>query len=100
MKKVRCSYLGAKVSAKIIILSDKEGVTPRPKRAKTSGLVPKARKVMVEVGKSADSTAELLEAIHQQNSMLRELLIFQEQTALATSLRGNCGREQCWFRWL
>jgi hypothetical protein len=89
MKKVMCSYLGAKASAEIIISSDEEGAMPRPKWAKTLGLVPKAGKVTVEVGKSADSMAKLLEAIHQQNSLLRELLIFQEQTALATSLQAQ-----------
>jgi hypothetical protein len=45
-KKVRYSFLGAKRSAKIIVSSDEEeGETPRPKRAKTSGIAPRAGKV-------------------------------------------------------
>jgi hypothetical protein len=43
-------------------------------------------KVWVEVGKSAEGSAEILEEIQQQNVLLRELLIFQEQSSIATAL--------------
>jgi hypothetical protein len=59
-KKVRCSYLGAKPSAEIIVSfvsSNEEVATPRPKRPKTAGIVPKARPVSVVVGKSAKGLA-------------------------------------------
>jgi hypothetical protein len=85
-KKVRCSYMGTKPSAEFILSSDEEVVIPRPKKAKTSGLVLRAGKVSVEVRKSADGPAKILDAIWQQNTLLCELLIFQEQTALATSV--------------
>jgi hypothetical protein len=91
-KKVRCSSLGAKPSAKISIPSGEEEATPRPKKAKTSGILPKAGKVSVEIGKSADGSAEILDVIRQQNALLNELLIFQEQTALATSLQAQWAR--------
>jgi hypothetical protein len=86
-KKVRCSYLGAKSSAEMIISSDDEGVMPRLKKAKASGLVPKAGKVTVEVKKPTDGMAELLDAIQHQNTLLGELLLYQKQTALATCLQ-------------
>jgi hypothetical protein len=86
-KKVRCSFLGAKPSAEVIVSSD-EGATPRQKKAKTLGLVPKAGLVTVEV-KKPEWTVELLDAIREQNSLLRDLLIFQEQTSLATALQAE-----------
>jgi hypothetical protein len=48
-------------------------VTPRLKKAKTLGVVPKAGKVLVEVGKSANGSAEILDVIWQQNLLLRNL---------------------------
>jgi hypothetical protein len=91
-KKVRCSFLGAKPSAELIVSSDEEGATPRPKKPKTSGIVPKAGKVSVEVSRSADGSAKILNAIRQQNSLLSELLIFQEQSAIATALLSEWAR--------
>jgi hypothetical protein len=91
-KRVQCSYLGAKVLAEIIISSDEEVAMPRPKKAKTSGMVPKAGKVSVEVGRLADGSAEILNAIQQQNSLLGQLLGFQQQTALATRLQVEWAR--------
>jgi hypothetical protein len=85
-KKVRCSFLGGKPSAEIILSSDEEVATARPKKPKASGIVPKAGKVSVEVTRSADGSAEILDAIRQQNSLLNDLLIFQEQSAIATAL--------------
>jgi hypothetical protein len=85
-KNVWCSYLGAKPLAEIIVSSDEEVAMPRPKKAKTSGIVPKAGPVSVMVGKSADGSAEILDAIRQQNGLINELLVLQEQLALATSL--------------
>jgi hypothetical protein len=90
-KKVRCSFLGVKPSAEIILSSD-EGATPRPKRAKMSGLVPKAGPVTVEVKKPTEGTVELLDAIREQNALLRDLLIYQEQSALATALQAEWAR--------
>jgi hypothetical protein len=91
-KKVRCSFLGGKPSAEIILLSDEEVATPRPKKPKASGIVPKAGKVSVEVTRSADGSAEILDAIRQQNSLLSNLLIFQEQSAIATALLSEWAR--------
>jgi hypothetical protein len=88
-KKVQCSYLGAKPSAKVIILSNEEDARPRPKKAKMSGLVPKARKVSAQVGELADRSVEILDAIWHQNALLGELLLYQEQTALATHLQAK-----------
>jgi hypothetical protein len=85
-KKVRCSHLGAKPSAEIVVSSDEEVATPRPKKPKASGIVLKAGKVSVEVGKTADGSAEILDAIRQQNSLLNNLLIYQEQSAIATAI--------------
>jgi hypothetical protein len=90
-KKVRCSFLGAKPSAEVIVSSD-DGVTPRPKKAKTSGLVPKAWPVTVEVKKPAEGTVELLDTIREQNTLLRDLLIYQEQLALANALQAEWAR--------
>jgi hypothetical protein len=87
-KKVQCSFLGAKPSAEVIISSD-ERLTPRPKKAKTSGLGPKAGPVTVEVKKPAEGMVELLDAIREQNALLRDLLIYQEQSALATALQAE-----------
>jgi hypothetical protein len=86
-KKVRCSYLGVKPLDEIIILSKEEGTTPKPQKAKMSGVVPKAGKVSVEIGKLANSSAEILKAIRQQNSLLGELLGYQQQTAIASQMR-------------
>jgi hypothetical protein len=72
--------------AEIILLSDEEVATPRPKKPKSSGIVPKAGKVSVEVMRSVDPLAEILDAIRQQNSLLNDLLVFQEQSAIATGL--------------
>jgi hypothetical protein len=88
-KKVRCSFLGEKPSAAEVIASSDEGATPRPKKAKTSGLVLKAGPVTVEVKKPAEGTVELLNAIREQNALLRDLLIYQEQSALATALQAE-----------
>jgi hypothetical protein len=49
-------------------------------------IAPRAGKVWVEVGKLAEGTAKILEEIQKQNALLRELLIFQEQSAIATAL--------------
>jgi hypothetical protein len=78
-KKVRCSFLGGKPSAEVNLSSDEEVTTPRPKKPKASGIVPKAGKVSVEVARSADGSAKILDAIRQQNLLLNDLLIFQEQ---------------------
>jgi hypothetical protein len=91
-KKVRCSHLGAKPSAEIVVSSDEEVTTPRPKKPKASGIVPKAGKVLVEVGKMADGSAEILDAIRQQNSLLNDLLIYQEQSAIATAILSEWAR--------
>jgi hypothetical protein len=91
-KKVRCSYLGAKKSVEVILSSDEEGATPRPKRPKTSGIAPRAGKVWVEVGKTAEGSAEILDEIRKQNALLRELLIFQEQSSVATALISSWAR--------
>jgi hypothetical protein len=40
----------------------------------------------VEVGNTADGSAEILDAIRQQNSLLNDLLIYQEQAAIATAI--------------
>jgi hypothetical protein len=90
-KKVRCSHLGAKQSAEIVVSSDEEVVTPRPKKPKVSGIVPKAGKVSVEVG-STDGLAEILDAIRQQNSLLNDLLIYQQQAAIATAILAEWAR--------
>jgi hypothetical protein len=91
-KKVRCSHLGAKPSAEIIVSSDEEVVTPRPKKPKASGIVPKAGKVEVEVGTTTDGSAEILDAIRQQNSLLNDLLIYQQQAAIATAILAEWAR--------
>jgi hypothetical protein len=89
IKKVRCSFLGAKPSVEVIVSSDEEGARLRLKGAKMAGLVPKAGKVSVMVGKPTDGSAEIRDTIRQQNSLLRELLILQEQTALATCFQAE-----------
>jgi hypothetical protein len=91
-KKVRCSFLGAKPLAEIIVSSDEEGATPRPKKPKASGIIPKAGKVSVEVGKTAEGSAEILDAIRHQNALLSELLVFQEQSAIGTALLSEWAR--------
>jgi hypothetical protein len=91
-KKVQCSFRGAKPWAEIILSSDEEVTTPRPKKPKTSGIVPKAGKVSVEVVKLAKGSAEILDAIWHQNALLSELLIFQEQSAIATALLSEWAR--------
>jgi hypothetical protein len=63
-------------------------VTPKAKKVKTSGIVPKARPVSVMVGTSA----EIIDAIQEQDALLNELLIFQEKMALATSLQAQWAR--------
>jgi hypothetical protein len=73
-------------------LSYEEGVTPRPKNPKASGIVPKAGKVSVEVGQTAEGSAEILDAIRHQNALLSELLIFQEQSAIGTALLSEWAR--------
>jgi hypothetical protein len=88
-KKVRCSFLGAKPSAEIIVSSDEEGATPRPK---ASGIIPKDGKVSVEVGKMAEGSAEILDAIRHQNALLSELLVFQQQSAIGTALLSEWAR--------
>jgi hypothetical protein len=85
-KKVRCSHLGAKPLAEIVVSSDEEVATPRPKKPKASGILQKAGKVSVEVGSTADGSAEILDAIRQQNSLLNDLLIYQQQAAIATAI--------------
>jgi hypothetical protein len=90
-KKVRCSHLGAK-SAEIVVSSDEEVATPRPKKPKASGIVPKAGKVSVEVGKTAEGSAEILDAIRHQNALLSELLVFQQQSAIGTALLSEWAR--------
>jgi hypothetical protein len=67
-KKVWCSFLGTKPSVKVIVSSDKEVVTARPKKAKTLGIMPRAGKVLVEVGKLAEGSVEILNAIQQLNA--------------------------------
>jgi hypothetical protein len=91
-KKVRCSNSGAKQSAEIIVSSDEEVATPRPKKPKTSGIAPRAGKVWVEVGKTAEGSADILAEIRQQNELLRELLLFQEQASVATALLSKWAR--------
>jgi hypothetical protein len=91
-KKVRCSHLGVKPLAEIVVSSDEEVATPRPKKPKASGMVPKAGKVSVKVGNVAEGTAEVLEAIRQQNSLLSDLLVYQEQAAIATALLSEWAR--------
>jgi hypothetical protein len=86
MKKVRYSYLGVKKSSEIIISSKEEGVTPRLKKAKTLGIVPKAGPVSVMIGKLAEGSAEVLDAIWQQNVLLNELLVFEEQLCCLNGL--------------
>ena len=90
-KKVRCSHLGAK-SAEIVVSSDEEVATPRPKKPKASGIVPKAGKVSVEVRSTADGSAEILDAIRQQNSLLNDLLIYQQQAVIATAILAEWAR--------
>jgi hypothetical protein len=85
-KKVWCSYLGAKPSAEIIILSKEECAMLKPKKARTSGVVPKAGQVSVEIGKSTEGSGEILEAIWQQNSLLGELLGYQQQMVIANRM--------------
>jgi hypothetical protein len=80
-----------KTSAEIIVSSD-EGATLRQKKARTSGLVLKARLVTAEVKKPTEGKVELLNAIREQNSLLRDLLIFQEQTSLAMALQAQWAR--------
>jgi hypothetical protein len=91
-KKVRCSHLGAKPSAEIVVSSDEEVAMPRPKKPKASGILPKAGKVSVEVGSTADGSAEILDAIRQQNSLLNDLLIYQQQSAIATAILAEWAR--------
>jgi hypothetical protein len=90
-KKVRCSLLGAK-SAEIVVSSDEEVETPRPKKPKASGIVPKAGKVSVEVGKTAEASAEILDAIRHQNALLSELLVYQQQSSIGTALLSEWAR--------
>jgi hypothetical protein len=44
------------------------------------------------MGKSAEGLAEILEEIQQQNALLWELLIFQEQSVIATALLSSWAR--------
>jgi hypothetical protein len=90
-KKVRCSHLGVK-SAEIVVSSDEEVATLRPKKPKASGIVPKAGKVSVAVGKTAEGAAEILDAIRHQNALLSELLVFQQQSSIGTALLSEWAR--------
>jgi hypothetical protein len=91
-KKVGHSYWGEKQLAGIIISSEEEGAMLRPKKAKMSGLVPKAGEVSVMVGKLTDRSANILDAIWQQNSLLSELLGLQQQTVIAMRLQAEWAR--------
>jgi hypothetical protein len=78
-----------KPSAEIIILSKEEGTMLKPKKARVSGVMLKAGQVLVEIGKLTDRSAEILEAIWQQNSLLGKLLGYQQHTVIATQLHAE-----------
>jgi hypothetical protein len=77
------------VKVSVEVMSEGESATLRPKKAKVSAVVLKAGKVLVEVGKSANGPAKILDAIQHQNSLLGKLLGLQQQTVLATWLQAK-----------
>jgi hypothetical protein len=93
-RKVRCSFLSKrKKSVEIIIDSADEVTTPRPKKAKTSGLLPVSGLVSVEVRSSCFRMTNVLDALRQQNDCLWQIIEMQralvESALLLSKIRSS-----------